>query len=94
MKILKKFMAAFIAAALLMTGFNYVPAEAATAPAGMKAVWISFQDIQTYLKGKNQSDFDASFTYICELIRSISLAKATASSLVPITSRSLLTNGL
>ena len=65
MKIFKQFMAAFIAAALLMTGFNYVPAEAATAPAGMKAVWISFQDIQTYLKGKNQSDFDASFTYMC-----------------------------
>ena len=56
MKILKKFMAAFIAAALLMTGFNYVPAEAATAPAGMKAVWISFQDIQTFLKGKDQQD--------------------------------------
>ncbi len=38
---------------------------AASAPAEFRAVWFSFRDWQTYLKGKNESDFRNAFSTVC-----------------------------
>ncbi len=67
-KIIKKLMAVMLAAALLtgVTGAGSVPAQAATATAGLKGVWVSFLDWQLYLKGKDQAGFDAAFTAMCD----------------------------
>lgn len=66
MKIFKKITALLIAAALVLTGTGlYEVKPVYAAGASMKAVWLPFNDIQLYLKGKNQAAFDASFTAIC-----------------------------
>ncbi len=60
----------FLAALLLMvmvTGMAVVPAQAAQAPAGMKGVWISFLDFQSYLKGTDQAGFDSRFGTMCDV---------------------------
>lgn len=66
-KIFSKFVAALLTVTLLATGFGCVPAKAADA-SGMKAVWVSFYDFETYLKGLNQSSFDSTFTAMCQKI--------------------------
>ncbi len=37
-----------------------------TAPAEFRAVWFSFKDWQTYLKGKNEAEFRTIFAAVCQ----------------------------
>ena len=66
MKLFKRLLTATIAA-LVLTLFSTSAAYAA--PAGeIHGVWISFQDWQTYLKGKTQPQFDAAFSAMCDTV--------------------------
>ena len=40
--------------------------DAVQAPAEFRAVWFSFRDWQTYLKGKNEADFTSAFNSVCQ----------------------------
>lgn len=66
---MKKIVALIMAAMILSTGFS-VNAQAAPVaqPVEMRAVWISFLDFQTYLKGKNQTDFTNTFSAMCDRV--------------------------
>lgn len=48
------------------TGQTDVAEETVTAPTEFRAVWFSFRDWQTYLKGKNQQAFHAAFASVCK----------------------------
>ncbi len=65
---MKKLLVSLLAATVLMTaaGAGMKRAEAAPAPVGLKAVWISYLDWQLYLRGKDQANFDASFSAMCD----------------------------
>lgn len=73
MKFLKKVTAMLAAAAMLctsMTGTAFAAAAPAAQPSAasgeVKAVWVSYLDWQTYLKGKNQTDFTNTFSAMCD----------------------------
>ena len=68
MRIFRKFMAALLAAMLLIGAAQPASVQAATAQSGFKGVWISFLDVQTYLKGKDQTAFDAAFKQMCSTV--------------------------
>lgn len=66
MKLLKKLTAMLLIAVMICTSMNV---SAFAAPAGeMHGVWISFLDWQTYLKGKNQTDFTNTFSAMCDQV--------------------------
>lgn len=70
---MKKILAAVLTAIILFMGMDYsvlaaAPTTAAVPAIGMKAVWISFLDVQTYLKGKNQTDFTNTFAAMCDRV--------------------------
>ncbi|MBR1524574.1 MAG: family 10 glycosylhydrolase, partial [Lachnospiraceae bacterium] len=66
-KITKRIISVMLAVVLLLTtgnlGFSTKQAQAAN---NMRGVWLSFIDQQTYLRGKGQADYDASFRSICQ----------------------------
>ena len=66
--LLKKLLAAVLTTATVLTAAMPTTAYAAAAQSGFKGVWISFLDIQTYLKGKDQASFDASFSSMCDTV--------------------------
>ena len=75
MKHCLKVMISVLLLAALITSFQYpITASAAetTAPkvqgqiGEFRAVWFSFKDWQTYLKGKNKDDFTTAFTAVCD----------------------------
>ena len=73
MRIFKKMTAMLAMVCMLTASFagTVFAAPAATAPAGgaeVRAVWISFLDWQTYLKGKNQTDFTNTFSAMCDKV--------------------------
>ena len=67
MKYVKKFFAALMCAITIVTLAMPLTANAA-AQSGFKGVWISFLDIQSYLKGKDQASFDATFSSMCDTV--------------------------
>lgn len=67
MKILKKLTAMIVLAALLVVGTGVEKVQAA--PAGeIHGVWISYLDWQTFLKGKTQDVFTATFSAMCDQV--------------------------
>ena len=75
MTILKKVAAMLATVAILCTSItgtvfaaNVQPAQAPVAVGEVRAVWVSFFDWQTYLKGKNQTDFTNAFSAMCDKI--------------------------
>ena len=70
MKKAKRFLALLLTAITLITGLGSLPGaklEAKAAGADDKrAVWISYLDIDYYLKGRNQADFTTNITNMCK----------------------------
>ncbi|SCX82376.1 Uncharacterized lipoprotein YddW, UPF0748 family [Lachnospiraceae bacterium XBB2008] len=55
--------------ALSETGEETSEAVTVPAPAEFRAVWFSFRDWQTYLKGRNEQDFRSTFQTVCQNCR-------------------------
>ena len=66
MNVGRKILSLFIAVVLATSAMIPINAEASGTVSAMKGVWISFQDIQTFLKGKDQQDFDVTFSAMCD----------------------------
>ena len=69
MKKFKKLTAMLLAAIVIFVGAaqtRQVETQAATA--AMKGVWLSYLDFQSFLKGRNQAQFDQSFQTICATV--------------------------
>lgn len=65
MKTLKKILAVILMVSICLPGMGMKTASAA--PAGeIHGVWVSYLDWQTYLKGKSQDAFAASFAAMCD----------------------------
>lgn len=64
---MKKVLAALLTIMILCTSFSMPVMAAPTAsPVEMKGVWISFLDYQSFLKGKTEADFTATFSGMCD----------------------------
>ncbi len=69
MKKLKKFTAMLLAAMFVFMGASQMQTERAlAAPAAIKGTWVSFLDIQSFLKGRSKAAFDQSFQTICATV--------------------------
>ncbi|MBR5376438.1 MAG: family 10 glycosylhydrolase [Lachnospiraceae bacterium] len=69
MKKLRKLTAVLLAGIFVFMGASQLQTkEVNAAGAAMKGTWVSFYDIQTFLKGKSQAAFEQSFQTICATV--------------------------
>ncbi len=69
MKMFKKLTAMLLAGILAFSAAGAAQTvETEAAPAGMRGTWVSFLDIQEFLRGKSQTAFDQTFQTICSTV--------------------------